>query len=111
MTSIEWTKITPKMKVTLEQGQYIGFTGKRNSWYEADGKLVTFGSRDQKLAQAWLDKRVKANARGTQPGIGPSWAKYEAANAKKVCKTCVFKSCSRRNKPFAGTCGYKETKK
>lgn len=61
MTSIEWKKITPKMKVTLEEGQYIGFTGKRNHWYQAAGKLVTFSGQEQQKAQHWLDARVKAD--------------------------------------------------
>jgi len=51
MTSIEWTKITPAMKVVL-----VGKKGAQH--YEAGGKLVTWGSRDAKEAQRYLDQRV-----------------------------------------------------
>lgn len=53
--SIEWTKITGRMKVVL-----VGRLGARH--YEAAGRLVTFGSRDQAAAQRWLDRRVKQDA-------------------------------------------------
>jgi hypothetical protein len=61
MTSIEWTKITPRMKVTLETGKQSDRFGHKSQWYHAAGKLVTMSSRDARRAQAWLDRRVKAD--------------------------------------------------
>lgn len=62
--SIDWQKITPRMKVVLVHGKHNDrWTGRPNSWWEAAGKLVTFGSRDQRQAQVWLTKRVAADAR------------------------------------------------
>jgi hypothetical protein len=49
--SIEWSKISPKMKVVETRAHF-----------EAAGKLVTWGSRDAREALAWLKKRVKADA-------------------------------------------------
>jgi hypothetical protein len=48
MTSIEWHKITPKMKVV-----------ETKTHFEAAGKLVTWGSRDAKQAQVWLHSRAQ----------------------------------------------------
>jgi hypothetical protein len=61
--SIEWTKITPRMKVVRKHGDHPDhFTGKPNSWYESAGRLVIFGSRDQRQAQVWLERRVRSDA-------------------------------------------------
>lgn len=61
--SIEWTKITPRMKVVRVYGKYPSkWTGKPNSWYEAGGKLVTFGTRDERKAYTWLEKRARYDA-------------------------------------------------
>jgi hypothetical protein len=49
--SIEWTKITQKMKVISTK-----------THYEAAGKLVTWGSRDAIKAQHWLNTRVRSDA-------------------------------------------------
>jgi len=46
--SIEWTKISPKMKVISTKYHY-----------EAAGKLVTWGSRDARMAQVWLSRRAR----------------------------------------------------
>jgi hypothetical protein len=61
--SIDWKKITPRMKVVRVYGKHPDrWTGKPNSRWEAGGKTVTFGSHDQRQAQAWLDKRVRSDA-------------------------------------------------
>ena len=49
--SIEWTKISPRMKVTSTK-----------THYEAAGKLVTWGSRDAVQAQRYLMIRVRSDA-------------------------------------------------
>jgi hypothetical protein len=49
--SIEWTKISPRMKVVSVR-----------SHYEAAGKLVTWGSRDAVQAQRYLMTRVRSDA-------------------------------------------------
>ena len=49
--SIEWQKVTPKMRVKT-----VGHH------YEAAGKLVTWGSRDARAAQMYLMHREKADA-------------------------------------------------
>jgi len=49
--SIEWTKITPRMKVISTP-----------THYEAGGKLVTWGSRDAAQAQRYLMTRVRSDA-------------------------------------------------
>lgn len=49
--SIEWTKITPRMKVISTP-----------THYEAGGKLVTWGSRDAAQAQRYLRIRVRSDA-------------------------------------------------
>jgi hypothetical protein len=49
--SIEWQKITPKMRV-----KSVGHH------YEAAGKLVTWGSRDARAAQMYLMRREKSDA-------------------------------------------------
>lgn len=59
MTSIEWMKITDKMKVV-----------ETKTHYKAAWKLVTWGSRDAKLAQAWLRERSKADKIRFKPGRG-----------------------------------------
>jgi hypothetical protein len=60
--SIEWTKITERMKVVLVTGKYPDrWTGKPNSWWVAAGKLVTWGSRDAHRAQHWLMRRAEAD--------------------------------------------------
>lgn len=104
MTSIEWTKITPQMKV-VDTGTH----------WEAAGKLVTFGSRDAKDAHVWLKARTKADARGTQksvPMADPHWFIKAVKNGKKVCKNCSKRSyCPNKDKPFIGVCGNKVTKK
>ena len=50
MTSIEWGKITDKMKVV-----------ETKTHFEAAGKLVTWGSRDAKQAQVWLHRRAQSD--------------------------------------------------
>jgi hypothetical protein len=49
--SIEWTKISLRMKVVSVK-----------SHYEAAGKLVTWGSRDAVQAQRYLMTRVRSDA-------------------------------------------------
>jgi hypothetical protein len=51
MGSIEWTKISDRMKV-VSVGHH----------FEAAGKLVTWGSRDAGRAQAYLSRRVRSDA-------------------------------------------------
>ncbi len=48
--SIEWTKITPRMKVV-----------ETKTHFEAAGKLVTWGSRDARTAQFHLKIRAKSD--------------------------------------------------
>jgi hypothetical protein len=98
--SIEWTKISPKMKV-VDTGTH----------WEADGKLVTFGSRDSKLAQAWLKKAARAEAQGTRKPLGPHWALMAKENAKEMCRPCILIHCGNRYKPFLGQCHFRETKR
>jgi hypothetical protein len=53
---IDWNKITSRMKVKLVR---IG----SNSHYEAGGKIVLLGGRNQREIQRILDARVKADAK------------------------------------------------
>lgn len=59
MASIEWTKITDRMKVV-----------ETKTHFEAAGKLVTWGSKDAKLAQTWLRARAKDDKIRFRPGRG-----------------------------------------
>lgn len=87
----------------------------KKTHYEAAGKLVTWGSRDAKVAQAWLRKRSLADARGTQKSIpmqSQDWFIKAVKNGKKDCKTCSEQSyCYLAGKPRVGVCGRKVTKK
>jgi hypothetical protein len=49
--SIEWTKITPRMKVISTP-----------THYEAGGKLVTWDSKNATRAQRYLITRVRSDA-------------------------------------------------
>jgi hypothetical protein len=104
MDAIEWKKITPKMKV-IDTGTH----------WEASGKLVTFGSKDQKMAQMWLKRRTLADARGTQKSVpmqSQSWFIAAVKNGKRDCKNCSKRSyCYLADKPRSGVCGEKVTKK
>jgi hypothetical protein len=46
--SINWDKITDRMKVV-----------ETKTHFEVAGKLVTWGSRDARIAQAWLHARAQ----------------------------------------------------
>jgi hypothetical protein len=48
--SIHWDKITDRMKVI-----------ETKTHFEAAGKLVTWGSRDAKIAQTWLLRRAHSD--------------------------------------------------
>jgi len=55
--SIDWNKITDRMKVV-----------ETKTHYEAAGKLVTWSSRDAKLAQTWLRARARDDKIRFRPG-------------------------------------------
>jgi len=57
MASIEWGKITDQMKVV-----------ETKTHFEVAGKLVTWGSKDSKLAQVWLHERAEVDKVRFKPG-------------------------------------------
>lgn len=105
MTSIEWTKITSQMKVV-----------ETKTHFEAAGKLVTWGSRDAKIAQSWLKARARADMLGISRNVitgNPLSTKQAKKHAIIRCKGCLhIRTCKRRGGIRLGTfCSYKETRK
>ena len=110
MTSIEWTKITPQMKV-VDTGTH----------WEAAGKLVTWGSRDAKDAHIWLKARARVDKLGIQRNAitsDPGSMKLAKKHAAIRCKGCIHKNsktggCVYKQKAVRlGTfCGYKQTRR
>jgi hypothetical protein len=111
MTSIEWTKITPQMKV-VDIGTH----------WEAAGKLITWGSRDAKDAQFWLKARARVDKLHIQRNVitsNPASMKEAKRDAVIRCKGCIHKNsktsgCVHKQKDTRriGTfCSYKQTKR
>lgn len=106
---IDWKEITPRMKVVLVR---VG-TG---AHWEAAGKTVLFGGRDEKAAQQWLNAREKRDRLGIRNNAitsDPSSVKWALRDAAIRCKGCINKKgCTHRGGLRIGTfCGYKQTRR